>query len=87
MRPDFRKFLLSERAPQMPAFPPSIGLIHFFGIGGHGVSAIASVLHQPGYIIQGSDAKGSNDTERLRAAGVPVFVGHDQAMWRMRNLL
>ncbi|KAJ5083508.1 hypothetical protein N7456_012935 [Penicillium angulare] len=61
----------------MLSFPPSIGLIHFVGIGGHGVSALALILHQMGYTVQGSDAKKSENTARLEAAGVKVFLGHD----------
>ncbi|KAJ5671967.1 hypothetical protein N7507_001094 [Penicillium longicatenatum] len=63
----------------MPALSTSVGLIQFVGIGGHGVSAIASILHELGNTIQGCDAKESNNTERLRAAGVTVFIGHDKA--------
>lgn len=52
---------------------------HFIGIGGAGMSAIASVLLARGYRVSGSDAKESIVTERLRAAGATIFIGHDGA--------
>jgi UDP-N-acetylmuramate--alanine ligase len=53
--------------------------IHFVGIGGVGMSGIAEVLNNLGYRISGSDAKPSEITRRLRAAGVEVFDGHAAA--------
>ncbi len=50
--------------------------LHFIGIGGIGVSAVARVLHQQGYKVQGSDVRESSLTEGLRALGIPVFIGH-----------
>ena len=45
----------------MRAMPRTIGAIHFVGIGGIGMSGIAEVLHNLGYIVQGSDiAEGAN---------------------------
>ena len=53
--------------------------IHFVGIGGVGMSGIAEVLNNLGYKVSGSDAKPSEITRRLRAAGVKVFEGHAAA--------
>ena len=39
----------------MRALPLEIGVVHFVGIGGIGMSGIAEVLHNLGYDIQGSD--------------------------------
>jgi UDP-N-acetylmuramate--alanine ligase len=50
--------------------------IHFVGIGGAGMSAIAEVLHAQGYRVSGSDAQAGEVTERLAALGVRVFIGH-----------
>jgi UDP-N-acetylmuramate--alanine ligase len=50
--------------------------IHFTGIGGAGMSAIAEVMHQLGYRVSGSDAQASDVTERLASLGVQVFMGH-----------
>lgn len=51
--------------------------IHFIGIGGIGMSAIAEMLLDLGFAVQGSDAKESANTQRLRQNGIPVFIGHD----------
>jgi len=61
----------------MRALPLSIGPIHFVGIGGIGMSGIAEVLHNLGYQVQGSDISEGTNVTRLRAAGIPVMVGHD----------
>ena len=56
--------------------PRGIGTIHILGIGGIGMSAIAEILHDKGFSVQGSDQKGSANVERLRTKGIRVFVGH-----------
>ena len=56
--------------------PSDIGAIHFVGIGGIGMSGIAEVLHNLGYEVQGSDIAEGYNVARLRAAGIPVTVGH-----------
>ncbi|HXQ58935.1 MAG TPA: UDP-N-acetylmuramate--L-alanine ligase [Acidimicrobiales bacterium] len=53
--------------------------IHVVGVGGAGMSAIASVLAAMGHRVTGSDLKSSPVTRRLAAAGVAVFIGHDAA--------
>ena len=63
----------------MRALPISIGAIHFVGIGGIGMSGIAEVLHTLGYQVQGSDISESANVARLRAAGIPVMIGHEAA--------
>jgi UDP-N-acetylmuramate--alanine ligase len=50
--------------------------VHFVGIGGIGMSAIAEVLLTLGYQVSGSDAKLSPITERLSKLGASVQVGH-----------
>ncbi len=51
--------------------------IHFIGIGGIGMSAIAEMLADLGIKVQGSDAKESANTIRVREGGIPVFIGHN----------
>ena len=51
--------------------------IHFVGIGGAGMSGIAEVLLNLKYKVSGSDAAASAATERLRARGAKVYIGHD----------
>ena len=60
----------------MRALPLDIGLIHFVGIGGIGMSGIAEILHNLGYEVQGSDIAESANVKRLRGLGIDVQVGH-----------
>lgn len=53
--------------------------IHVVGVGGAGMSAIATVLAAMGHQVSGSDLKSSPGLERLRARGVMVSIGHDAA--------
>ena len=50
--------------------------IHFVGIGGIGMSGIAEVLHNLGYLVSGSDSRESETTRRLASLGVRVVIGH-----------
>ncbi len=56
--------------------PLNIGVIHFVGIGGIGMSGIAEVFHNFGYQIQGSDQVESANVERLRRKGINIYIGH-----------
>ncbi|MBX3430363.1 MAG: UDP-N-acetylmuramate--L-alanine ligase [Hyphomonadaceae bacterium] len=58
------------------AIPFDTGPIHFVGIGGIGMSGIASVMKNLGYEVTGSDAKDGANIERLRAYGITVSIGH-----------
>ncbi len=60
----------------MRALPLSIGVIHFVGIGGIGMSGIAEILHNLGYVVQGSDIAAGANVQRLRGLGIPVAIGH-----------
>lgn len=53
-----------------------VGMIHFVGIGGIGMSGIAEVLHNMGYQVQGSDIAESANVARLRTMGIAVQIGH-----------
>ena len=55
--------------------PGDVGPIHFVGIGGIGMSGIAEVLLNHGYIVQGSDLKCSKITNRLADLGALIFEG------------
>lgn len=50
--------------------------IHFVGIGGAGMSGIAEVLLNQGYVVSGSDIKISVTTERLQKLGGQIHIGH-----------
>ena len=51
--------------------------IHFIGLGGSGMSAIAEVLHTLEYTVTGSDLHDSVALRRLAGLGIKTFVGHD----------
>ncbi|MGB7932779.1 MAG: UDP-N-acetylmuramate--L-alanine ligase [Gammaproteobacteria bacterium] len=51
--------------------------IHFVGAGGAGMSGLAEVLHNLGYVVSGSDLRENAVTRRLNHLGVKVWVGHD----------
>ncbi len=53
--------------------------IHFVGVGGAGMSGIAEVLHNLGYVVSGSDQSDSSTSRRLAQLGIRVHVGHDAA--------
>lgn len=51
--------------------------LHFVGIGGIGMSAIAQVWHSKGRPVSGSDSKASGTVQRLQGLGVTVHIGHE----------
>ena len=57
----------------------AIKKIHFVGIGGSGMSAIAEVLHNLGYAISGSDQSDSATLRRLGGLGITTYIGHNPA--------
>jgi UDP-N-acetylmuramate--alanine ligase len=53
--------------------------IHFVGVGGAGMSGIAEILHNLGYVVSGSDQSDSATSRRLAELGIRICVGHDAA--------
>ena len=53
--------------------------IFLIGIGGAGLSAIATVLLEQGYAVSGSDLYASPSTDRLARKGATVHIGHAAA--------
>ena len=53
--------------------------IHFVGIGGAGMSGIAEVLLNLGYVVSGSDLSDGPVLKRLQALGIQTHVGHQAA--------
>jgi UDP-N-acetylmuramate--alanine ligase len=51
--------------------------LHFVGLGGAGMSALAEALAGFGFSVRGSDRSDSPALRRLRGLGMPVFIGHD----------
>jgi UDP-N-acetylmuramate--alanine ligase len=60
----------------MKQLPFPVGVIHFVGIGGIGMSGIAEILHSLGYKVRGSDQSDSANVKRLRGMGIPIEIGH-----------
>jgi UDP-N-acetylmuramate--alanine ligase len=50
--------------------------LHFVGIGGIGMSGIAQVFFNQGYLVTGSDVAESESVRKLRELGIPVAIGH-----------
>lgn len=57
----------------------NLNRIHFVGIGGAGMSAIAKVLLAKGYAVSGSDIAKSETIHRLQQLGAKIIIGHDAA--------
>lgn len=57
----------------------SIQHVHFVGIGGIGMSGIAEVLCNLGFLVSGSDVRRSKVTERLESMGITFSEGHASA--------
>jgi UDP-N-acetylmuramate--alanine ligase len=51
--------------------------VHFIGIGGYGMSAIARVLLDMGFKVTGSDVAANKLTESLAKRGAVIHLGHD----------
>jgi UDP-N-acetylmuramate--alanine ligase len=56
-------------------FRTDIGIIHFVGIGGIGMSGIAEVMANLGFRVQGSDVAEGYVVQGLRDKGIEVFIG------------
>jgi UDP-N-acetylmuramate--alanine ligase len=53
--------------------------LHFIGVGGIGMSALAGILAQRGYAVSGSDPRDSKVVDQLRQQGVRVFRDQNAA--------
>ncbi|HEY0073166.1 MAG TPA: UDP-N-acetylmuramate--L-alanine ligase [Abditibacteriaceae bacterium] len=64
---------------KLPPLPPEFfhipRRVHFIGIGGIGMSALAFVLASRGHAISGSDVKESDTLKQLREAGAKIAIG------------
>ena len=58
-----------------PGFRTDIGVIHFVGIGGIGMSGIAEVMANLGFQVQGSDSAEGYVVAGLRDKGITIFIG------------
>lgn len=53
--------------------------IHFIGIGGISMSALAEILHNMNFIVSGSDINSSNLTKKLSNDGIKIQIGHSSS--------
>ncbi len=69
------------RIPVPEVIPPAsaLGRVHFVGIGGAGLSAIARIMAQQGVPVTGSDDHDTPFLPALRELGIPVHLGYDAA--------
>ena len=51
--------------------------IHFIGIGGISMSALAEICINKGYQVSGSDMNESYLLDKLRNQGAKIFIGHN----------
>jgi UDP-N-acetylmuramate--alanine ligase len=61
------------------AVPDDLGVVHFIGIGGSGMSGIARLLIGMGHTVTGSDLRDTANVQSLRELGAKISIGHDQA--------
>ena len=61
--------------------------IHFIGIGGTGISAIALILLARGWQVSGSDTNPSNYFEAVTKAGAQTVLGHDPELVKQADLV
>ncbi len=76
--------MTAARAPRGAQWkgPPAIAQgtrIHFMGIGGIGVSALASICLERGCVVSGCDAKLNSIAHRLQERGANIHIGHHPA--------
>jgi UDP-N-acetylmuramate--alanine ligase len=61
------------------AVPDELGVVHFIGIGGSGMSGIARLLIGMGHQVTGSDLRDTSNVASLRELGAKISIGHDQS--------
>jgi UDP-N-acetylmuramate--alanine ligase len=52
------------------------GTVHFMGIGGAGMCALAELFHRSGYRVTGCDLRRDLSARSLEALGIPIATGH-----------
>lgn len=61
--------------------------VHFVGIGGISLSALAKLMHSYGKKVTGSDLKASHLTDELNSLGVKVFIKHSKNNLKLADLV
>ena len=62
-------------------------IVHFIGIGGIGMSGLAQIMNNMGFVVQGSDLNRNKNTERLIKLGIKVYFGHNQKNLKKATLV
>ncbi|MCF7871025.1 MAG: UDP-N-acetylmuramate--L-alanine ligase [Candidatus Omnitrophica bacterium] len=58
---------------------PKVNKVHLIGVGGAGMSGLAFLLQDKGFLVQGSDIKKTSKTAMLEKRGIKVYLGHKRA--------
>lgn len=61
--------------------------VHFVGVGGIGMSALAQYLHLRGHTVTGSDRTSNEQTKALAKLGIRVYIGHNKYNIREAELV
>ena len=61
--------------------------IHFIGIGGSGMSGIASILSDLGYKVSGSDINSSKNTDLLKKKNIKISIGHNKENILLKDVI
>ncbi len=70
---------IHKKEKQPLSLPQQYKHVHFVGIGGYGMSALAFILLDQGYMVSGSDIKENSLTTALKDKGAKVYIGHSAA--------
>ena len=62
-------------------------IIHFVGIGGIGMSGLASIMMGLGFKVQGSDRSINKNIERLKKNHIKFFLGHSSSNIKKATIL
>jgi UDP-N-acetylmuramate--alanine ligase len=63
--------------PSKTPLQQAVSRLHFVGVGGAGMSALATVALGQGFEVSGSDHQRSDTTQRLTELGLRIGIGHD----------
>ena len=65
-----------NKKPLKKTLSPLKQRVHFIGIGGIGISALARYFLSQGYFVSGSDIFSSDITNELKKDGINIYIGH-----------
>ena len=65
----------------------NIHKIHFIGIGGVSMSALAEIMKQRGYEVSGSDIRESKITQHLKSQNIDTIIGHKRQNVNGKDLI